>query len=1092
MESSNVAVNYVHPEGQTAFAFSRDGAYCYTGGSDNLARIFISSEGDDQEPTTVLDADLPITTLTAGNNTWYTGSGDGDVRMYKLGDREFEATVLNVPGAWIRCIAVDPAGKRIAVSSDELSVKIVDLEDVTKVLVLDGYKDCVRRVTWDPSGSLVTTSGADGGVFVWDVTQEEPRKVKSIEGIIPAVKDKASREFVYDCSAVWHPGGQYFVVATRTHEIVSISRDSWAKVSTYQDQASIGSITALAMSPNGVYLASACNKEVHVWSTETRRLMFKFPHPLPHPVTQLGFSPTENTLAITDYNGAFHRWMEVIPSASPHPVKPTTTSLTRVVHRKPSLSLFDDDENDILGQVDNAMDNEVDLDNLDEPDPIDWITDDVSEAGHEEARGYVKEMVSVTKAQPAFQPSSTPMENKKRYLAYNMIGVIEVTDQDTHHIVNVEFHDHSARKAYHFTDHFKYNLASLGERGALYACQPENEHPAHVMRWTYELDEGVKVLGVAAGGPPPTKSLRIMSDGDMRGNGNVVIATSEHELTFLTGTGIERCSIALDGDFVSMVAGPEWVFVIQRDGSTTLDGSQNLSGTLYDFEDLCVLQTRKLPVRKGHTLKWIGISQEGAPAIYDSAGVVYIMPRFRIPLRGTWVRVLDTNKLERKQGKDESYWPVDISQDAFMCLILKGRQEHPSFPRPLIQELEVRLPFRRKDPKEGPLEERLARECMNLHVQRDALGDEDLPSDLLRREVALDKELIQLIQNACKNDKLPRALDLTRMLHHTTSFDAAMKVAQFYHLVGLQEKMQTLKEDREDRDVNAESREKRRRWARDYDPVPPARMPPAEVNGSRIKPFQDFGPPPTVHRPGLTRAAPRSTPVPEPNDYDYQMNEDVDILPPPPNHADAKRKREEDHVAFRETTSPDGTKRRALGESSAAFPKPKANPFANKSATAQNRNPFARPVEHSKSLHKSESFFDKAEAAETGRPKGVKGKAATVNGKKDVGPRQTTLFGLPQPAAAPEKVEKRGRPKRKADDSQPSSGGTSKSVTPARDVVAVADRADIKVDTQTRSQTATIVDSQTKETQVIVEGDDEPIDWPESPQAETTNLAVEG
>ncbi|KAI0281127.1 hypothetical protein BGY98DRAFT_1131847, partial [Russula aff. rugulosa BPL654] len=50
-------------------------------------------------------------------------------------------------------------------------------------------------------------------------------------------------------------------------------------------------------------------------------------------------------------------------------------------------------------------------------------------------------------------------------------------------------------------------------------------------------------------------------------------------------------------------------------------------------------------------------------------------------------------------------------------------------------------------------------------------------------QLALNKELVQLIQTACKNDKLPQALKLTNMLHHTSSFDMTVKVAGFYRLL---------------------------------------------------------------------------------------------------------------------------------------------------------------------------------------------------------------------------------------------------------------------------------------------------------------------
>ncbi|KAI1785488.1 hypothetical protein LXA43DRAFT_845501, partial [Ganoderma leucocontextum] len=443
-------------------------------------------------------------------------------------------------------------------------------------------------------------------------------------------------------------------------------------------------------------------------------------------------------------------------------------------------------------------------------DDMDQVVDDVSEVlGDEESHtGDVNEVVSVVVAQDPFQPGSTPMENTKRYLSYNMIGVIEVTDQGTYHIVNVEFHDRSKRAGYHFTDHFRYEFASIGERGAVYACQPDTSRAAHVMykpygtwashsEWTYELHGDTRVLGVAAGGSPPAKSLR--KDVDIEVLGNVVIATSDGDLIFLTGGGLERACLTLPGTFVTMVAGSEWVFLVTRDGSTTTDGSQNLMGRLIKFDDFCILQRDNLPVPKCHTLKWVGITEEGAPAIYDSSGALSVMPRFRVSLSATWVRILHTGRLEGGTGSGKSYWPVGVIGDTFFHIILKGQQAHPGFPRPLIQELPIRLPFKRTDSREALLEEQVIRETLLLDILRDSIGDERSAQDLAERGAALDKALIELIQHACKSNCPARALDLTRLLNCLPSFDAAIHLAKFYRLTSLQGIIERLKDELEDR-----------------------------------------------------------------------------------------------------------------------------------------------------------------------------------------------------------------------------------------------------------------------------------------------------
>ncbi|PPQ90540.1 hypothetical protein CVT25_015854 [Psilocybe cyanescens] len=1008
-----------HSSGRTVLAFTKDGEYSFTGGQDAIVSIWKTDEGLDGEPALALDADFAITAVASADDCWLSGDSEGNVRLYSRNSNKIDGllTTVTLP---VRCLAFDPNGRRVAVTSDDKWVKVVDIEDTNRVHRLEeGYTSGVRSATWHPSGSLLSTCTNDGKIVIWNMALEKPTLEKIIEGIIPVAKDTDSPEFMHDISVVWHTSGQYFFVQTRSHKLVSISRSDWTETATFSDTNAAGTVTALAVSPNGVYLASASQSRARAHIVPCFLILSRFHSHQAHvgtTITQLAFSPRKNLIAWGDADGKFNRLPKPIADGQPDPVRPSIAangSATIPVKPKTGLDLFGDDAQEDSIAIDKE-DDEVDLD--DDMADIDdgWIVDDMdgahaptADVARSAKDGFVKEMVSITQAQLPFQPGSTPMENKKRYLAYNMIGVIDVTDQDTHNILNVEFHDRSLRTGYYITDNFKYDLGYLGERGAVFACPPENDHPAEVLfkpygntkanDWTYTLPKkGVKCLGIAAGALP--YSARNTPENELQGFGHVVIATTENDLTFLSGTGRERRIMALGGDFLTMVASADWVFVVHRAGATTIDGSQNLSYSIINFEDFTVRQRDVLPVPKGHTLKWVGLTDQGAPAMFDSTGYLHILTKYRIPHHASWARVMDTNTLERRQGKDESYWPVGISESNLMCLILKGRQENPSFPRPLIQELPMQIPFRHGSAQEELIE----RETLRDEMELDSLDDELTTDDIVTREKAMDRELIQLIQVACKAGNAPRAIELTKLLHHTAIVDAAMKVADFYHLPGLMEKMGIIKakrEEEEDRFIVA--RNKRRRWLK---PEPALRqVAESSTSSSRFDPLGDVRPPPAIQRPGMARV---TVPRIETTRYSSHASsanstqersgwDDSTIADSPP--SESKRKRIDAEESF------------PSSDISMPPPKQKSNPFVRKSHELNNKNPFARKGDSQKPIQKSESFFDKVDAAESEaaprkRPNAMKGKDKIKEGSK-----QATLFGMLP------KADKIAKPKKKID-----------------------------------------------------------------------------
>jgi chromosome transmission fidelity protein 4 len=174
--------------------------------------------------------------------------------------------------------------------------------------------------------------------------------------------------------------------------------------------------------------------------------------------------------------------------------------------------------------------------------------------------------------------------------AFNMIGSIDITDQDSHYVVNLEFHDTSRRRPFHFQDHSKFEMAALGSKGAIFASLPSSasssslstSHPAVIhyrpfdawsssAEWNYDLPSGEAPVAVAVGGES-AESSSSSSRGRDDETGMVVIATDKGYLRFLTGSGVQRYLWKMGEEVISIVGGVEEVFVVHREGGTSLDG----------------------------------------------------------------------------------------------------------------------------------------------------------------------------------------------------------------------------------------------------------------------------------------------------------------------------------------------------------------------------------------------------------------------------------------------------------------------------------------------------------------------------------------
>ncbi|PYH77126.1 chromosome segregation protein [Aspergillus uvarum CBS 121591] len=817
-----------HTPGTTVLAYTPDGRRVITGGSNSAIRIY--TVGQDGEPKTVdegVDGHLGI---GATNEYFIMGAEDGTVWQYEIQSGKMVKLLVRcmLP---VRDIAISKDGEWAAVASDELTVKIVNIEDMTKAKYLREQSKGVKHVTFDPSGRYVTVSCTDGILYIYSTLSDEPELVQKLDGVIRRLEPEVEAT----SRIVWHPDGTAFASAEATRDIAIYSTGEWKKEKVFAGGHS-GQVTALGWSPNGALLATAgADAQILLWETKMQKVLQRYDFAN---VINLAWHPTKNSVSFTTSDGELFIYDDFVSKEhQPLLEKPLqaapifsgalteiSDNVRRPLATRPKETVERRQRAGSLDSLDEILNGDVGMDDFVEDDDGAGYAEDINGFGKragshvDEIDGHTDKRVLTAfakpKIHPPLQPGSTPWRGNRRYLCLNLTGCVWTVDQETHNTITVEFYDRELHRDFHFTDPFLYDRACLNDNGTLFSNNPTDGSPATIFyrpheTWTTRADWRTQL--------PKGEFIRALALSDSY----IVAVTTKDYVRVYTLFGTPFKVYRQKSPAVTCAAWRDYIMTV---GNGPL-GSDGRTATLrYSVENVKrdeICQNEDVVALPEDTeLQSVFFSDNGDPCIYDSEGVLLVLQHWRNNGQARWVPLLDTKQLERLASgrKEETYWPVAVAQDKFHCIILKGGDKYPYFPRPLLSEFDFRIPISdtpgkgvEDDEDSGSIrhdgarfEEAFVRGSILLSLFEDLVSTTNATAsqraELARKEVEVDKILLQLLAVECREgeERGMKALELVQMMRDRNGkmVEAAVKVAERYGRGVLQDKIRELAEKR--------------------------------------------------------------------------------------------------------------------------------------------------------------------------------------------------------------------------------------------------------------------------------------------------------
>lgn len=182
--ASCLAVGTGHVSAVTAVAFSRKvgSQFLVSGGADKLLRVWDTSKMDDAKCPTTLpviaaipahEKDINAVCVSPNDQFVASGSQDRTIKVWKLPDLT-PVSVLRGHKRGIWSVAFSPVDQALVSASGDKTIKLWNLKDGSCLRTFEGHVSSVLKVNFLSAGAQVMSAGADGLLKLWNIRTAEP------------------------------------------------------------------------------------------------------------------------------------------------------------------------------------------------------------------------------------------------------------------------------------------------------------------------------------------------------------------------------------------------------------------------------------------------------------------------------------------------------------------------------------------------------------------------------------------------------------------------------------------------------------------------------------------------------------------------------------------------------------------------------------------------------------------------------------------------------------------------------------------------------------------------------------------------------